>query len=70
MFWDEAKGELQLDIPRLLHKLNLPDTPTTRDQCTEVAQQVFREIYPDVTQDVHTMDYGTKRVYNPTRKAG
>lgn len=68
LFWNEEKRELQCDIPRLLHKLNLPDTPETREQATEVAQQVFREMYPDVTQDIHTMDFGTKRVYNPTKK--
>lgn len=70
LLWNEEKREVQLDIPQLLRKLNLPDTPETREQATKVAMKVFKEMYPDVTQDVHTMDYGTKRVYNPTRKAG
>ena len=70
LFFDESKRQLQLDVPKMLHAMNLPDTPVTREQATETAMQVFRELYPDVTQDVNTMEYGTKRVYNPTRKTG
>jgi len=70
MFFDEEKQELQLDVPSLLAKMGFPDTPETRQQATDECCRVFREYYPDVTQDVHTLDYGTKRVYNPTTKTG
>ena len=70
MFWHEGKKELQIDVPALLAKMGFPDTPETRQQATDECCRVFRELYPDVTQDVNTADYGTKRVYNPTRVSG
>jgi hypothetical protein len=69
------ENTLAFDIPRLLAVMNVEDTPHNRDVCLDEATKIVKELMAtgqlaDIPIDHNTLEYGTKRVYNPTRKAG
>jgi hypothetical protein len=70
LVWNGETRQLQIDIPKLLRHHNLPDTEENRDMVTQVAAEVARREFPECSIDVNTAAYGTKRVFNPTKKGG
>lgn len=50
--WTIEGDQLQLDIPKLLKKLGIPDTPKNRDLAVQVALQVLRQFTPISTMIV------------------
>lgn len=70
LFYESHTRQLRFDVPAYLRAKGIPDTEENRDLVSEIVEREMHERFPEASIDRNTAAYGTKRIYNPTRKDG
>ena len=66
--WIDDKGELGVDVPRMLIAMGWPDTRENRDIAAQALKEMMAKLYPDIPHYETSIARGFQKVHKPTRQ--